>query len=291
MRVYFPCMRAAPRWPLATLLCLGCLLPVPAAAQVDPLPDLAAQVRELRYEDVLREARALRADPATPPATRLRAIELQALAEMGLGQSSAARRSFETLLRLDPEYALTESRPSPRVRQMYDEARRALPEEPEGGLVVGVAAPVLDGAPAAASARPTGESAIARVRFQATVDGDEVAVHPVPGGPPWRADIPLQDRDAADDLEVVVRGFAPSGALCAISPASRVMEDEEGEEALPGGLDGARGSSDTPRRRRRPEHGRPWLWAALGAVIVVGTFAIVVVATTHDTSDGGGDGG
>ena len=205
------------------------------------------------------------------------------MAEIGLGSGAAARRSFETLLRLDPDYQLTDPRPSPRVREQFDAARGTRREEPDGGLVVGVAAPVLEGATAAASARPTGENAIARVQFTATVRGDEVPVRPVAGGPPWRADIVLPRRASATDLEVVVQGFAPSGALCAVSPASRIIDDESGQEALPPGAGGTR--LRRQERGERPDRGRPWLWAGLGAAAVVVTLVVVLVAT----SSGGGD--
>ena len=185
---------------------------------------------------------------------------------------------------LDLDYQLTDRRPSPRVREQFDAARATRREEPDGGLVVGVAAPVLEGATAAASARPTGENAIARVQFTATVRGDEVPVRPVAGGPPWRADIVLPRRASATDSGGLRPGVRAFGGAVRRVPASRIIDDESGQGVATGSrrhrIAAARACGE------RPEPGRPWLWAGLwGGSPVAVTLVVVLVAT----SSGGGD--
>ncbi|MBI2896534.1 MAG: hypothetical protein HYY06_23450 [Deltaproteobacteria bacterium] len=250
----------------------------------DPLPDVAQMVRELRYEAALERTEELRQAPSTSPALRLRATELAALAHLGLGADGRAREAFMLLLTLDPGYALTDQRPSPRIVEVFQSVRQSLGSaEPRTGLVVAVAAPPLDGSPAAATARPEGEHAIVRVVFHAVVDGRPADVEAGREGPGWRAEIPVADRATALRLEVVARGFAPSGRLAAVSPVARVSArsdfgDEETDHAESGGSDGP--ITETPHGDDEGGvAGRWWFWTAVGAVVIGGAATAIVLTT------------
>jgi hypothetical protein len=238
-------------------------------------------VRELHYEDALAHARALRDTADTPPEIRLRAIELEALADLGLGDVPAARAAFADLVRLDPGYHLTDARPSPRVIDLFREVREQRPHSPPEDLVVAVAPPTIEGAPAAVTALPTGEHALRRVVFRVSARTGEVEVAADPDGPPWRADIPVESIAAAAELAVVARGYAPSGELAAVSHVGRVPPPEAEEEDE--GVDhpaSALASHPTVRHPRRREPGltdRPWFWAIVGVVVVVGTFTVIAL--------------
>ncbi len=252
----------------------------------EPLADVEQMVRELRYEEALERARQVRSDPRTSPEVRLRAVELQATAHLGLGDESAARGAFAELVTLDPGYQLAGGRPSPRVLEVFRNVQGTVRPQREGQLIVAVAAPSIDGSPAAVSALPAGEHAIVRVAFEVRGDGPEVTIDAEPGGPPWRADVPVDSREAALRIGIVGRGYAPSGELAAVSelvhapaPQREVREGEPSAEPA-----AARRSSAATRRRESPGIlERPWFWATIGAVVVVGTFVLLAVSgDSHD---------
>ena len=231
-----------------------CCCPVLAFAQDDddPLPEIATMVRELRYEDCLSSIQTVLSAPHPSPPTVLRAIELRALARLGTGDVGAAEADFAHLLSLDPGYTLTGQRPSPRVAQLFRRAQAARPSRPPEDLVVAVAAPLIDGAPAAVVARPIGDSALSRVVFYARDGSTQIAeLEADPGGPPWRADISVENREQARRLQVVARGYAPSGELASVSRESRVV----GEEDLAADRAFARAAPAPARARRGPAAG------------------------------------
>jgi hypothetical protein len=256
------------------------LLPAASGAQEgDPLPEITAMVRELRYEDCLGAVRTVLAGRRGSPRTVLRAVELRGIAHLGMGDSAAAAEDFELLVRLDPGFRLTDARPSPRVAQAFERARAERSESPPEDLVVAIAPPLIDGGAAAVVARPVGDSALARVVFYARDGSQQIAeVEAEAGGPPWRADVEVENRAQAQRLQVVARGYAPSGELAAVSRESRITEAEDTFDP--------RRADPRARRRERPTPvvERPWFIALVGATVVIGVAVLVVVLA-------GGDGG
>ncbi|MBI2895797.1 MAG: hypothetical protein HYY06_19730 [Deltaproteobacteria bacterium] len=261
---------------------LGWLVVFPVAASgQEPLADVEQMVRELRYEEALERARAVRSEPRTSPEIRLRAVELQATAHLGLGDETAAREAFAELLALDPGYRLANARPSPRVQDVFLNVQQTVRPRLEGQLIVAVAAPSIDGSPAAVSALPAGEHALVRVAFEVRGNGPEVTIDAEPGGPPWRADVPVDSREAARRIGIVGRGYAPSGELAAVSELVRAPAPTR--EARGGEPDTAPAAPRSSATRRRPEREpgiveRPWFWATIGAVVVVGTFVLLALS-------------
>lgn len=241
-------------------------------------------VRELRYEDCLGAIRTVLAGRRSSPRTVLRAVELRGIAHLGMGETGAAEEDFALLLRLDPGFHLTDARPSPRVVQMFERARSERSETPPEDLVVAIAPPLIDGGAAAVVARPVGDSALARVVFYARDGSEQIAeTDAEPGGPPWRADIPVEDRDQARRLHVRARGYAPSGEVAAVSRESHVVDEDDADD---GPI-----RDDRARRGRRGEDEpvpiveRPWFLAIIGAAVVVGTVVVVLLVAGGDNRD------
>jgi hypothetical protein len=266
------------------------LLAVPGVASaqdqedVDPLPEVATMVRELRYEDCLTAIRTVLAGQRSSPRTILRAVELRGIAHLGMGETSAAEEDFSHLLRLDPGVRLTDARPSPRVVQMFERAQSERSSTPPEDLVVAIAPPLIDGAAAAVVARPVGDSALARVVFYARDGSEQIAeTDAEAGGPPWRADIEVEDRAQARRLHVRARGYAPSGELAAVSRESRVVDEDDADDGR---------LADDRRRRgpREPEEPapiveRPWFLAIVGGVVVVGVVVVVLLLAGGDNRE------
>ena len=254
-------------------------------ARPDPLPEIAAMARELRYEDCLSSIQTVLSGQHPSAETVLRAVELRAITHVGMGDVGAAEVDFAHLLELDPGYTLTGQRPSPSVAQLFARAQQARPSRPPENLVVAVAAPLIDGAAAAVVARPISDSALSRVVFYARDGETQIAeLEADPGGPPWRADVSVEDRAQARRLHVFARGYAPSGELAAVSRESHVVGEE----------DAAYDRAVAHERRHRTRHRRdedvplaerPWFLATIGAVVVVGTVVVVLLIAGGDNRD------
>lgn len=276
--------------PRTSLLLAVALLAAPSVAlaqdqeDADPLPEIASMVRELRYEDCLGAIQTVLAGRRSSPRAILRAVELRGIAHLGMGETGAAEEDFAHLLRLDPGFRLTDARPSPRVVQMFERARSERSSTPPEDLVVAIAPPLIDGGAAAVVARPVGDSALARVVFYARDGSEQIAETDAdPGGPPWRADIEVEDRAQARRLQVRARGYAPSGELAAVSRESRVVDEDD--------PDAGRLVDDRARRGRRPAEEpvpvfeRPWFLAVVGAAVVVGTVVVILLVAGGDNRD------
>lgn len=242
-------------------------------------------VRDLRYEDCLTAIQTVLSAEHPRPEAVLRAIELRGIAHVGMGNVGAAEVDFAHLLELDPGFTLTGERPSPRVAEIFARAQAGRARRPPENLVVAVAAPLIDGGAAAVVARPVADSALARVVFYAR-DGDtQIAeLEADPNGPPWRVDVSVENRAQAMRLQVVARGYAPSGELAAVSRPSHVVgeEDAEYDHAV------------AHERRRRPRRAadedlpltqRPWFLATIGATVVVATVVVVLLVAGGDNRD------
>ncbi len=281
-------------FPVALLL--GLLAGAPSAFADDALPDVTRMVRELRYEDALARVESVRGDPASTPAVKLRALELAALAHRGLGHEAGAREACTRLLTLDPGAELTGQRPSPRVVELFQSVRQSLQDdEPRAGLTTEIDVPSLEGASVSATARADGENAIVRVVFRADVGGRSTEINAARGGPPWRAEVPVANREDLRRLVVVARGFAPSGRLSAVSPPARAgggaaggtgTGSEEGDgDGDPYGI----GETPTEEGGRGGLTGKWWFWGAIGAVVVGGTVTAILLATSGDEEPRQGD--
>lgn len=248
--------------------------------EVDPLPEVAAMVRELRYEDCIGAIRTVLAARRSSPRTILRAVELRGIAHLGMGNREEAEADFALLVRLDPGFHLTDPRPSPRVRELYDEARSERSETPPEDLVVAIAPPLIDGGAASVVARPVGDSALSRVVFYARDGSNQIAeTEAEPGGPPWRADIAVENRAQAERLQVRARGYAPSGEVAAVSRESHVVDEDDAD-------DGPLRERARPRREPTPVVERPWFLAIVGATVVVATVVVVLLVAGGDNRSG-----
>lgn len=272
---------------LALVLALGSW-PAAALAQErpDPLPEVAAMARAMRYEDCLAAIQSV-LDAEHPSAARiLRAVELRGIVHVGMGDVARAEQDFAQLVQLDPGFELTGERPSPRVVQLFRRAQGEGPAHPAENLVVAVAAPLIDGGAAAVVARPIALTALTRVVFYAR-DGDtDIAeLEADPGGPPWLADVSVENRAQARRLRVVARGYAPSGELAAVSRESQIVGEEDA--AYERVVERER----RPRPvRRRPDEDVPlvesgWFLASIGAAVVIATVVIVLVVAGGDNRD------
>lgn len=267
----------------------------------DALPDVSRLVREMRYEEALERIEQIRRDPGSAPLVKLRALELAALAHLGLGHDAEARQAFTRMLTVDPGAELTEQRPSPRIVELFQSVRETLAgEEPRAGLVTTLDVPTLEGSPVTAAARPDGEHAIMRVVFRARVGGRETDIQGSRTGPPWRAEIPVATRADLGGMSVVARGFAPSGRLSAVSSAARPDAGGGGGIDDGGGEDSGRegdpyGIRDTPTEDGAGGGGgggitgKWWFWGAVGAVVVGGTVTAIVLASSGGTEAREGD--
>lgn len=241
-------------------------------------------VRELRYEDALARIDAVRRDPDSSPAVKLRALELAALAHLGLGHESDAREAFTRLLTMDPGAELTEQRPSPRVVELFQSVRSSLGgEPPTTGLITELDVPSLEGSSVSATARADGENAIVRVVFRAQIGARNTEINAARGGPPWRAEIPVANDEDLARLIVTARGFAPSGQLSAVSPGARARRGGTGDDGDDGDTFGITETPTGDGERGGAITGKWWFWGAIGAVVVGGTVTAIVVAS------GGGD--
>src|SRR5687768_11739100 len=129
-------MCMANRAAVAGLAFVACVTARIAPARADDaLSEIATMVRELRYEEALSRIEQLRAADDTSPDMRLRALELAALAHVGLGRVEDAREAFRALLTLDPGAELGLRRPSPRIVEIFQSVRASVAEaEPTAGL-------------------------------------------------------------------------------------------------------------------------------------------------------------
>jgi TonB family protein len=76
------------------------------------------------YEDALRSLQALGGNGSSADATEVAAYEVFCL--MALGRSDEAKHVIEGLVRLDPQYHLSEAQASPRVRAFFETVRKPL---------------------------------------------------------------------------------------------------------------------------------------------------------------------
>lgn len=279
------------------VLAAALLSGLPAAFADDALPDVTRMVRELRYEEALTRVDAVRREPGASPAVKLRALELAALAHLGLGHESDAREAFTRLLTMDPGAELTEQRPSPRVVELFQSVREALADDtPTAGLLTDLDVPSLEGASVSARARADGEHAIVRVVFRVDIGARSSEINAARGGPPWRAEIPVSNRQDLQRLVVVARGFAPSGRLSAVSPPARAAGGGGAGTSGGSGTDDGDGDTfgigETPTgegERSGGLTGKWWFWGAIGAVVVGGTVTAIVLASGGDTDPRQGD--
>ena len=114
---------------VVVLLLAGALLAAPhAAAGQDPLAAAQKLYVDARYEDALRAYDEVKAAVAVPPAVLLGAQQGRALCLLALERRAEAQQAVESILDVDPLYALAGDEASPKVRAAFREMRRrALP--------------------------------------------------------------------------------------------------------------------------------------------------------------------
>ena len=266
---------------LGTLAGVAILAWASIAHADDALPDVSRMVRELRYEDALARIEQIRRAPDSSPVVKLRALELAALAQLGLGHEADAREAFVRLLTLDPGAELTEQRPSPRLVELFQSVRQSLGrEEPRAGLLTSVEAPALEGASLTATARPDGEHAIVRVVFRARVGGTESDIQASRSGSSWSAGIPVPSGADLRRATVIARGFAPSGRLSAVSPPAHPDVGGTGGEGEGEDDPFQIGETPTDESGRGGLTSKWWFWGGIGAVVVGGTITAIVLASS-----------
>jgi hypothetical protein len=212
---------------------------------------------------VTRDARATRAQ-------RLRALELIALAEFIRGDQGGARATFERILDIDPGYQLRDTSGSPKVREFFDELKRALIPgfDPRAG------ADLEHAAPTAGTAGSTIEIEVRATRGNvfdivlATRRRGELSYRSIPASPRgdnrWRARITPDPSSKPYVLEYYVEARDAGGA----SIARIAAPDAPLEIALaPGG-----------EIRSRSWYGR-WYVIAGAAVVAAGVTGTVFALT------------
>ncbi|HEV7557130.1 MAG TPA: hypothetical protein VGO00_16800 [Kofleriaceae bacterium] len=212
---------------------------------------------------VTRDARATRAQ-------RLRALELIALAEFIRGDQGGARATFERILDIDPGYQLRDTSGSPKVREFFDELKRALIPgfDPRAG------ADLEHAAPTAGTAGGTIEIDVRATRGNvfdivlATRRRGELSYRSIPATPRgdnrWRARITPDPSSKPYVLEYYVEARDAGGA----SIARIAAPDAPLEIALaPGG-----------EVRARSWYGR-WYVIAGAAVVAAGVTGTVFALT------------
>jgi len=212
---------------------------------------------------VTRDARATRAQ-------RLRALELIALAEFIRGDQGGARATFERILDIDPGYQLRDTSGSPKVREFFEELKRALIPgfDPRAG------ADLEHAAPTAGTAGSTIEIEVRATRGNvfdvvlATRRRGELSYRSMPASPRgdnrWRVRVTPDPSSKPYVLEYYVEARDAGGA----SIARIAAPDAPLEIALsPGG-----------EVRSRPWYGR-WYVIAGAAVVAAGVTGTVFALT------------
>jgi hypothetical protein len=230
---------------------------------------------ELEYRKAIRELAPVPKDPAATRAQRLRALEIIGQSHLILGDKARAREAFEDLLAIDPGYQLRDESGSPKIRDFFDEVKRAY-------------VPGFDAAHVSELSHSAPEGAFAGRRVELLVEVTRGAEHVKSmvilvrrrGVLGYAEPIELR---RLDDDHWRARFDAPA------SGDAYVLEYYLEARNIAGGAVGRVGGPETPlalsvapgRERLRPWYQRRWYVIAGGAALVgIGT-ALLVTSGGH----------
>jgi tetratricopeptide (TPR) repeat protein len=240
--------------------------------------DLLAEGRRLyaqqEYDGAIRAMQRALDAPDDAPRHRVEAYETMGCAYVALSDDLAARRAFRALLVIDPYYVLREPSGSPKIRDVFEGARRELVHDAaiDPDLEVRVTLPESVRAGGAVAVRAVASSPVARMslrtRRRGTRGFDRVAM--AGAGRSFQAVLPLPDTRRPYGLELYVEARDARGDLVArggspLDPRSLRVEG----------------------RTERPRGGgiSPWLWVGAGAVVVGAVVAGIVLSTGGDDDE------
>ena len=117
----------------ALVVVLALVVAAPSAARADDSGDRVekrlrkgkALFDDLEYIAAVKMLGPVPRDAAATREQRLRALELIGLSYLILGDDAEARDAFEQLLAIDPGYQLRDDTGSPKIRNFFDEVKRA----------------------------------------------------------------------------------------------------------------------------------------------------------------------
>jgi len=231
------------------------------------------------YREAIRALRPIVKHPAATRAQKVTALELTGLSMLIIGQTDAARATFEDLLALDPGYVLTDPSQSPKLRRFFEEVKRGYLPDYRGG-----------GQAALEHTAPTGALAGRRLEMAAVVIEGAPAVTSVALW--WRRRGLLEFREAAMTPRRRGGGFA-----VALTPpadrASYVLEYYLEARGPAGAVVARAGGPDAPLAltvRGAAGGGRAWyqrwyVWAG-AAALGVGVTAAVIASSGDQAPEG-----
>ncbi|WNG16147.1 hypothetical protein [Cystobacter fuscus] len=261
------------------------LFPGPLLFQTAPArPEIAraqAQIESGEFEEAVRT---LEAGLDAPDVTDDQLVELYrllGLTSLYLGDEARAREAYEMLLQARPDYELPRTAP-PKIRSLYARIkediknRRVRPvtlqvdplPDTEGGAPETAVAYIQDmalGARARLFYRRAGAQAYSSVDFTRDRTNKERYVATLPAyeipasASAYEVEYYFEVADAAQ-RRLAGRGDAFNPLVFQVAPTP-------GAVATPGA---------------RPWYKSPWLWVAVGAVVVAGTAGAVVYATSEE---------
>jgi hypothetical protein len=268
---------------LIVLVCTGAVLgPRAALAQPDPGDRVRARLDrgqelfgELEYRKAIEILAPVPEDPAATRAQRLRALEVIGLSHLILGEEDGARRAFERLLAIDPGYQLRDDTGSPKIRDFFDQVKRAYVPGFAGSAELEHSAPE-----GAAAGRPIelevniteGDDQVGAVtahwRRRGVLDYRREPMRRVDGRR-WRGRFQLPASPNRYALEYYIEARDAGGG-----PVGRVAGPE-----TPLSIPVAPGAGDQPS---------PWYrrWYTVAGVAVLGVATVVVFATADSAPDG-----
>lgn len=234
------------------------------------------------YEKVVHLTRAPSSDPDLPRARRVEALELLGLSQLILGRSDEARRSFQTLLALEPAHKLRDPSGSPKLQRFFETVRQEVGAAPSPGeeLKVVPEAPSLKlraGSTLQLRARLSGAevggaSIQAMLRWRTsrvstwsgapmTLEGDRLTA---------RLLLPPSEQRYKLLYQVILRSQA-GNLLARVGSSKKPLE----LSVAPGQLSSA-----------RPVWKRWWFWTVIGAVVVGGVTTGAVLLTREGAPQG-----
>jgi tetratricopeptide (TPR) repeat protein len=229
------------------------------------------------FEQAIRIVQKALQDPELGEAARVHAYKLLGLAQLYLGREADARRSYEKLLELRPDYELPTTAP-PKIQALY---ARIKEEAGKRRLE-----------PVTLTAKPLSD-VVGDQPLQVTVEIHNMA----PGlkaklyyrrqGTPWYSAVDFVSQDAAPSLHDAT---VPAYDLKAEDTPYVVQYYFDVSDAAQRRIAG-RGTQDEPLSMRvlppgnvsvRPQrrwYQNPWVWLAAGVVIAGATTGVVLIAT------------
>lgn len=247
-----------------------------AASEVERhLADGRRAYRELDFPGAVDAMRRALNVPGVSAPQRLEAWEYLGAAYVVLDRDDEAEAAFREVFELDPYHRVREPSGSPKIERFVESLRRRIVQDaaldPSVELRALLPAAARVGRPVALRVEIEGPPSIARVEARVRPDDERQ----------WRS-VPLQRVDEAafegelpaaterGNLELYAEGRDAEGRVVA----------RAGEPLVPLVLP-VRERDDVPLRRR------PWLWVAVGAVVVAATVGVAIAAAGRETAPNG----